>query len=410
MNKLVLVLCFAWCLPGSSADLSEQGKSAPHAPYFTARPNLQQQVLLYVVKHMVTDKKFAREFAELPLPETIKDSAAVSSVLRCLISLSRDQEYSNQSLIRLSLSTDFLDSFHEKLNDLTTRLNYAPTEQEVDEYVSQLNFLRGQLTAFECLSQNFLTSVRNSSLAELLLLALNDPRIQALIENPGFHVRDTINMVFEWAVLNQYDSVLERFLHNPSLKILMLKYVVDLYTQPELVDIILNTYESDLNYDEAHNRFYAAMITILTALSAQELLANNAELAENIIERLVLLTSLDSQAKELLSLIFNKGVPAEISVFFEEDQPPIPLAALLFVAPFTDVPLKIEKISYLVENGLDLSSVQAPVTSTNQIIALAQQQYHALKRTHPEAIETIERAQREYHKRKQAMKRQKARE
>jgi hypothetical protein len=410
MNKLVLILSFAWFMPANSADLPEEGKSVQTAPYFTARLSLQQQVLLYVVKKMVVDKQFAREFTELPLPESIKDSAAVSTMLECLISLSHDQEYRNQSLLRLSLSTDFLDSFQEELNELTARLNSAQNAQEGDEYESQLNFVREQLTAFECLSQNFLTSVRSSSLAELLLLALNDQCIQELIENQSFHVRDTINMVFEWVVLNQYDSVLERFLQNPSLKILVLKYVIDLYTQPTLVKIILNTYEPDLSNDEAHNRIHKALITMLSSLTTQELQANNAELAENIIERLVLLTSLDSQAKELLSVIFNKGVPAEISVFFEEDQPPIPLAALLFVAPFTDVALKIEKISYLVENGLDLSSVQAPETSTNQIIALAQQQYHALKRTHPEAIETLEQARREYHKRKQAAIRQKARE
>lgn len=395
------MLLLGVCLPIMCSDRPISVDQQPAAPY-AAQQTLEQKASLYLIKKLVSDKQFACQVAESALPDVVKDLIPLADLLQCLITLSQDPEYSNQNILQLALSEDFFDSFQEELDDLDTKIKKADSGDQLSEYENQKKFLNEQLDSFRCIATHFNIIVGNSRLVTLLLYMLNESEIHVPSVQRKFF-EDARNSIIEWLIIKHYDYVIERLIQEPFLKILLLKYAVDLYTDHNLIDSVLNTYDQDLTYEDLQARVHNALRVILESLTQEELLANKAELTENIVERLVLLTSLDAGTKQLLSILFQKGVSAQITVFYDENNPPIPLAAVLFAVPLDQVVKKMGDIGYLVENGLDLSSVQIVTTTNNQIIALAQQHYQQLKQSQPHVISLLESLHTEYQQKTQRM-------
>lgn len=397
----LLVGCYSFI---TGADIPASVNQQPRAIFLTI-PTLQQKVALYFIKRLINDPSYAELFMELPISEQLKEITLVSSLLSCLIDLSKDQSYSNQNILELSLSASFFESYQDEICELENKLVDETYLEQKQDLLSQKQFLLDQLKTFICVAHNFEKVIKSSSLTYLFVLALNEPTIQDQLSSQHIQAEHFIGTVFDWIVIKNYKYLFEELSTNKAIKQLMIKHLMDLYTQPEFFDHIVNNYEKELGEQDFRNIIYKNLAKLFKKLSYEELTSNNNELSESIIERLVLLTSLDEHTKELLNSIFDVGISAQITVFIAEDKPPISLAAVLFAAYMDNQPeeakrKQLEQIKYLVEHGLDLSVVQQ-IASSDALIALAQEQYAQLKKTNPQFITELESAHHEYQRQKE---------
>lgn len=364
-------------LPGGSVD------QQPRAIFVTI-PTLQQKAALYFIKRLINDSSYADIFMELPISEQLKDITLVSSLLNCLIDLSNDTLYKKRDVLKSSFSKNFFASLKKQIDE-------SSSEEKKEN-------LKNQMSTFVCVRENGEKILRSFYLTHLFILALNDPTIQIKLGSGFLHAGYFLNTLFDLLLIKNYSYVFDELSTDKELRNLLTKRLITIFTDEEVFENLSKFFINELENRNFYEIVYESLKKLLIILTYEELVENNNELAQYIIEPLILLTSPDDlDAKELLDILFEKKVTPNILVVMEEDMPATPLASLLFFAASNNedqdlAEMQLNQIKYLVEHGLDLSSVQEITETNDPIIKLAHNYYNQLKKTNPQFITELESA------------------
>lgn len=129
----------------------------------------------------------------------------------------------------------------------------------------------------------------------------------------------------------------------------------------------------------------------------ERLTANDSYLADVLMAKLLRkIPFLNDDNTQLLNSLFARGITPNVMDLDE------PYVYWLFYGDLLsygrdEFKHKVDKIRYLIENGLDYHLLEAPVTSEDSsLVKTAKSNYLKLKQSHPHIIEAFEKARRDY--------------
>lgn len=394
--------CMEPNIPEQQAPVDQQT-----APFFNVVPTLKQSAEIYLIKSMLANHELIEVFQGTNVPIELKDITALAKILSCLIEITQDDELKDFDVLDLSFDRE--------------------TEKSLAED-GKFNVLK----LMQCVRREAIIIFKNEKLANLWLLLLNDPAIQAQFPFGKKQVNELLSTSILRLFMRGQISTLEGWLVNyfPIREIILTQLISLLNKTP---DDVINLYfrfnllqkpsenpdlpiEYDLapiiNNEATKNEILKATLANITYLFSRipkEDITQHSDMINQLITGLYRSNNYYA-AQPLLKILFLKG--ANPNVVVHNLAPAIYFFGvrgnnLLINAPEREKMIHKKFIVLLVENGLDIHELQLqpvapqPGELVNQTpLAIAQRNYQLAIKEDPVFKTAIENAQREYQQKK----------
>lgn len=348
-------------------------------------PTLKQLTELHI---LITMLENLQKKETLKIPANLKNNIiTIYDLLSCIQQLSKIPQFDPA-----------LNPLEESFNPDTIKKLKEEFGQSTD--IMQSENIKSAITLLHCIHDTTMEIIDSPELTELTFLALNDVKIDRLLNQ---YQHSEYSFKFLWYLLalhNKWHIIESVFNTLPDLKSYGLTTLTQLLVNTDEQQYLVSKVYGHEEHEALHKTLFQVLQQWYELLTKEELTACDNKLVNQLFEYFINDFKLsDKDIQTLATILLDKGISLNalfISTKLFKKSEPLAIRVFYLLEEFSDK--EKAQLRYLAQQGLDISILETlSETEPNSTKRLAYKHYKELQRQDPNFIKELKRLAEHYH-------------
>jgi hypothetical protein len=373
---------------------------------------LKQVSSLSLIKTMISNPLMLNLFESSNLPIELKNISHVARALTCIQKLYGIENLEDENVLGLAFTKGYTDrlkirieSTKKKIEKKDWEYKNIPAEEQEKKALKELAIDLQEFELLRCVKEHMNVVLEQFNLSYLFLVLIHDPSLQALflqknVDLDQNRVEELFRTTLYFLAFKGRWTIVKNLLEIKELSIPVLTIFLDTLPTAIAEENLLKDFETEFEDKDFLRSFNAVLKDFVMNISITQLTESSNELADIIISYLIDRNDFDKIAS-ILDVLFSRGISANVMISVPGAVDKISLVYKLFNSLFVDEDdsLTLEKIIYLVKNGLSIDVLKEPVSDTDVLeeVRKAKINYNRLRKERPDQAIKLEESRLNYY-------------